>query len=332
MIPAPAARRGRRLAVAAIAAAVVAGCGVLGGQDDEAGRNDKAEKTTVKVGIIPRLIDIAGFERARVAGYFADEGLEVEPVSIKSATDAVPRLRTSDLDFAFGNWTSFILAQADGTIDLRMVADGLQAKEEMTGLVAMPDAGITSPRELSGKSVGVNALDGNAILTSKAVLEAHDVDPNSVRFEVIPTSKALHALRTKQIDVMSLQEPNLTVAKQKLGVVLVADRATGSVANFPISGYVTSTDFAEVHPKTVGAFQRAMAKGQADLADRQVVEETLLEYADIDENVARTVGVGVFPTSVDELRLQQVADLMVTYRLLDEKFDVGPMIFRAPGP
>jgi NitT/TauT family transport system substrate-binding protein len=333
MISSRAVRRTRRwaaVAIAAVAATAVAGCGLLGDSDDESGGNDKVEKATVKIGIIPKLIDIAGFERARNAGYFDAEGLKVELVTIKSATEAVPKLKTGELDFAFGNWTSFIAAQSEGTIKLRMVADGLQAKEGMTGLVAMPGSGIKSPKDMVGKSVGVNALVGNVTLTSQAVIEAADVDPASVEFKVVPTANAINALQTGQIDVMSLQEPNLTLAKQQLGVVVVADRATGPVADFPISGYVSTDDFVKKNPKTAAAFARAMTKGQGDMADRQTVEETLLDYADIEPNTAKAVGVGVFPTKVDQTRMQKVADLMLTYGQLTAKFDVAPMIYHAP--
>lgn len=333
MISSLAVRRVRRwatAAVAVVAVTAVGGCGLLGESDDESGGNDQVEKATVKVGVIPQLIDIAGFERARQAGYFKDEGLEVELVTIKSATEAVPKLKTGELDFAFGNWTSFIAAQAEGAVELKMVADGLQAKEGMTGLVAMPNSGIMSAKDLPGKSVGVNALVGNVTLTSQAVIEAADVDPAQVEFKVVPTASALNALETGQIDVMSLQEPNLTVAKQKLGVVVVADRATGPVADFPISGYVAPADLVEKSPKTVAAFSRAMAKGQGDMADRQTVEKTLLEYTEIEPNTAKAVGVGVFPTKVDQTRMQKVADLMLTYGQLGAKFDVKPMVYQAP--
>ncbi|MEU8635472.1 ABC transporter substrate-binding protein [Amycolatopsis sp. NPDC048633] len=316
--------------VTVVAVTALGGCGLLGGSDDDAGSNDKVEKATVKVGIIPQLLDIAGFERARSAGYFGAEGLQVELVTIKSATEAVPKLKTGELDFAFGNWSSFIAAQAEGAADIRTVADGLQAKPGMTALVAMPQSPITSPKDLPGKSVGVNALVGNVTLTSKAVIKADGADPAQVQFKVIPTANALNALQTGQIDVMSLQEPNLTMAKQKLGVKVVADRAIGPVADFSISGYVAPANFVKDNPKTTAAFARAMAKGQGDLADQQTVRKTLQDYAKLEPGVANAVGAGVFPTSVDQARLQKVADLMLTYGDLKQKFDVGPMIYQAP--
>jgi NitT/TauT family transport system substrate-binding protein len=319
--------------VSVLTVTALVGCSALGGSDAESDKdtgNAQVEKTKLKVGVIKGLIDIAGFQRALNAGYFKDEGLEVEPVAVKSATDVVPQLKAAQMDFGFGNWTTFISAQAKGALDLRMVADGLQSKEGMSALCALPDSGIKGPKDLVGKTIGINALKGNVELSVRAILEANDVDPNSVEFKVIPTANAINALQTKQIEVMSLQEPNLTTAKQNLGVTVVADRATGPVADFPIAGYVSSAKFVEENPKTVAAFQRAIVKGQGDVADRQVLEKTLLTYTEIDENIAKTVVAGVFPTSLDKTRIQRVADLMLTYKILDKKFDVGAMIYKAP--
>lgn len=321
----------RRLAAAVLTVAAVASCSALGESDSgDTGGNAQVERAKVKIGIINQLIDVAGFERAQRAGYFKAEGLEIEVVPIKSATDAVPQLATDQLQFAFGNWTTFVEAQFKKTVDLRVVSDGYQSKEGMSALVAMPDSGIKGPKDLQGKTIGINAQRGNVHLSVLAIMQANDVPVDPNQFTVIPTSGALEALQTKKVPVMSLQEPNLTTAKQKLGVVVVADRATGPVADFPIAGYVSSAGFTQGNPKTVAAFQRAMSKGQADVSDRQIMEETLLAYAGIDENIAKTVVAGVFPTSVDQVRLQRVADLMQTYSILPEKFDVGPMIYRAP--
>jgi NitT/TauT family transport system substrate-binding protein len=171
-------------------------------------------------------------------------------------------------------------------------------------------------------------------LSVRAILQANGVDTDTVEFKVVPISNAVNALQTHQIDVMSLNQPNLEMAKQALGVVAVADRATGPMHDFPIGGYATTATFTRENPKTVAAVQRAIAHGQSDVADRQVLEDTLLAYTDIDKNTAKavvaTVGPGAFPTSLDKINMQRVADLMDKYDILPGKFDVGPMIYPAP--
>ncbi|TDQ04564.1 ABC transporter substrate-binding protein [Labedaea rhizosphaerae] len=328
-------RRAGFVAVAALAITALAGCSALGGSDSgSSGGNGQVEKAKIKVAVIPGLIDIAGYKRAQAAGYFKAEGLDVEDVSIKTGADAPPLLINKSVDFAFGNWTSALGAQAKGTYSKVggevAVADALTATEGMTALVALPSSNIKSPKDLKGKKIGVNALKSNVTLTSDAVLAANGLQSSDVTYTKVPTADALNALTNHLVDVMSLQEPNLTQAKQKLGVVTVADRATGPVANFPVSGYVSTGDFVKANPKTVAAFQRAVAKGQADMTNRQTLEDTLLQYTPIDKSVAKLVVAGVFPTVVDKTRLQRLADLMLTYKIIDNKLDVSPMFVAAP--
>lgn len=328
-------RRARFVAVAALAVTALAGCSALGGSDSgSSGGNGQVEKAKIKVAVIPGLIDIAGYKRAQAAGYFKAEGLEVQDVSIKTGAQAPPMLVSKQIDFAFGNWTSAVGAQAQGTFSKAggeiAVADALTASEGMTALVVLKDSPIKSPKDLKGKTIGVNAQKSNVTLTSDAVLAANGVQSSDVTYQVVPTADALNALKNHLVDAMSLQEPNLTQAKQSLGVVTVADRATGPVANFPVSGYVTTGDFAKANPKTIAAFQRAMAKGQADMTNRQTLEDTLLQYTTIKPDVAKLVVAGIFPTSVDKTRLQRLADLMLTYKILTTKLDVSSMFL--PGP
>lgn len=328
-------RRARYVAVAALAITALAGCSALGGSDsDSSGGNGQVEKAKIQVAVIPGLIDIAGYKRAQAAGYFKAEGLDVQDVTIKTGADAVPLLINGKVDFAFGNWTSALGAQAKGTYSKAggqvAVADALTASEGMTALVSLPGSGIKTPKDLKGKKIGVNATKSNVTLTSDAVLAANDVQSSDVTYVKVPTAEALNALKSGLVDAMSLQEPNLTQAKQSLGVVTVADRATGPVANFPVSGYVATGNFVKANPKTVAAFQRAVAKGQADMTNRQTLEDTLLQYTPISKELAKLVVAGVFPTAVDKTRLQRLADLMLTYKILDTKLDVSPMFTAAP--
>jgi NitT/TauT family transport system substrate-binding protein len=81
----------------------------------------------------------------------------------------------------------------------------------------------------------------------------------------------------------------------------------------------------------VAAFQRAMAKGQADAADRPTVEPLLVEYAKVDKETAGLVHFGAFPTTLDQTRLQRVVQLMQRYGMLDKELDVKPMLIQPSG-
>lgn len=311
-----------------VAVAALAGCGALGGASSSpSGGNDKVEKAVLNVAD-NETIDTAGFHIALDKGYFRQEGLDVRIAVVSGSQEAIPRMINRSIDIGWGNWISFLMARQKNTLHFKAIGETYQTRPGMTALAAMPTSGIRSPKDLAGKKIGINSFGSHAELTSRAVLEASGVDPNSVHFVTVSLPNALHALQTDQVDAMSLQEPNLTQAKDKLGITVVADRAEGSVADFPNSGFAVTDDFAKQYPKTISAFQRALAKGQADAVNRQLLVDELTKYAKIDQQTASRVTAGVFPTSVDPARLQRCADLMTQYHMLPAHLDIQQLLYR----
>ncbi|MEJ2853974.1 MULTISPECIES: ABC transporter substrate-binding protein [unclassified Saccharothrix] len=311
--------------------AVVSGCGLLGGSEEKPAdaAPGKVEKTKIKLGLLP-ILDVASVHVAMKRGYFAEEGLEVEPVTIQGGAAAIPGLISGDLDITFGNWVSFFTAQskdaAKAVDGLKLINDGYQAKPEMFLILTGPDSAIKSPKDLAGKTIAINTFKNIAELTAKATLEANDVDPKSVTFKEFAFPDMQAALQNKTVDAAFMVEPFISKAQRSIGAITVLDAASGPTDNIPVAGYGTTGKFAKENPNTVAAFQRAMAKGQRDAADRPTVEPLLVEYAKVDKETASLVHFGEFPTTLDATRLQRVATLMKTYGLLENDFDVKPML------
>ena len=76
----------------------------------------------------------------------------------------------------------------------------------------------------------------------------------------------------------------------------------------------------------MAAFQRAIAKAQELLADRQVLAQTLPTYTQINATTAATLHVGVYPTSINATRLQRVADVMQEYGYSKQPIDVKSLL------
>ncbi|MCE6994601.1 ABC transporter substrate-binding protein [Saccharothrix sp. S26] len=318
--------------------AVVSGCGLLGGSEekptDAAAAPGKVEKAKITLGLLP-ILDVASVHVAIKKDYFKAEGLEVEVKYLQGGALAIPGLINGEIDIAFGNWVSFFTAEskeaaksADG---LKLVSDGYQAKPEMFLILGKADSPIKSPKDLEGKTIAINTFKNIAELTAKATLEANDVDPAKVTFKEYPFPDMEAAVQSGAVDAAFMVEPFISRAQRNSGQITVLDAASGPTADIPIAGYAASGKFVKENPNTVAAFQRAMAKGQRDAADRPTVEPLLVEYAKVDKETASLVHFGEFPTTLDATRLQRVAQLMRTYGLLEKDFDVKPMLVTASG-
>jgi NitT/TauT family transport system substrate-binding protein len=136
------------------------------------------------------------------------------------------------------------------------------------------------------------------------------------------------ALKNGDIDAGFLTEPFITQAQRTAGAALVADTGTGSTVDFPTAGYGALGSFVSSAPKTVAAFQRAMAAATRDAADRKKIEPLMVKYAKIDADTAARTGLLTLKSTLDARQLQRVPDLLLKTGVLAKPVDVSAMVVR----
>ena len=334
------ARRGSVRAVGLLATLLVAlltaGCGLFGGSDEPAADSNTSakagplEKTTLKVGVMVG-IDCAGAQLALLNDTFKEEGLTIVPEVVQSGAVAIPKLAGGGLDITFGNWVSFIKAQGKAG-DFRFISESyLSTPNSNFAVIAGKDSGIDSPKDLVGKTVAVNAKQNINELLLRAVLNANDVDFNSINLVEMPFPNMAAALANGTINAAATIDPFVTIAQKTIGAHIVFDlTGAGPTENFPLSGFAVTAKFAKENPNTVKAFQRAVLKGQQLAGERSNIEKALPKFAKMDADTAALVRIGQFPTTIDPKRLQRVADLLVSYEMIPKKVDIGPLIIAGP--
>lgn len=321
----------RRVALAAIAATVLAvplaSCG-SGGASATGASGDGLSKSEITVGMLP-IIDAAPLYIAKQKGFFQQEGLTLHISKNKSSSTAASKVGSGQLDFAFASWTAAFEAAAKG-LETRVVAEGYVWHEGTLPLLALPDSEVKEPADLAGKKIAVLSPNDIQALLIQSRLESFGIDPDKVHYVPVPFPQMGSALKSGEVDVVAPVEPFITKMQQKLGAEVVMNTVTGSTANFPASGYVTSKKFHEKHPKTVAAFQRALQHGQRVAHKRAAVEKILPTYTKINPETAAILKLGSYPTSTDATRLQRVADLMHQIGSLKKSLDVEKLIIPAP--
>src|SRR5262245_17831343 len=114
----------RGMAALTLAALTLTGCGALGGETSSP--QGSGQLTELTVAVLPTM-DVAPLYLAMDAGYFKQEGLEVEPVTAASGADCVAKLASGEVQVAFSSWTPFFVARAKNVADIRLVADATTA-------------------------------------------------------------------------------------------------------------------------------------------------------------------------------------------------------------
>jgi NitT/TauT family transport system substrate-binding protein len=348
-----------RMFASTLVLSVVAGCGLLGGaSSSEPATSGPLELASIKVSVL-KAIDTAPLWRAIDAGYFADEGLTVEPVPAASGPDAVSAVLSDTVKIGFTSYPAAFSAQAkfssrgkdnqrkndrgNDKTELKLVADGYAAARDTFLVIAAPGSGIQAmtPRDLIGKTVAVSATGTISDLATSSALEVNGVRAGSVKWAPTPFPSMTDVLERGDVDAAVMVEPWITEARMRFGnsAALVMDCAAGPTDEIPLAGWMATATFADQNPKTVAAFQRGLARAVKELStSRTVLDRVLVDNLDIDPDVAALLTPGTFSASLDPTRLGRVLDLMHRYpgisKLPDSfsRSDLDAMIVPTAGP
>jgi NitT/TauT family transport system substrate-binding protein len=317
----------RRIAVFGAAAAVLVGtlAGCTGSAASGAPGAIGTGLTHVNVGVLP-IIDDAPVYVALQHGLFDAHGLDVTPVTLNSGAQATQELLSGQLQFAFSNYVSTILAASQGA-QLRVVADGAQALPNTNDLMVARNSPIRNVAQLRGKTIAVNATGNVGTMMTDATLQASGVPVNSVRYKVVPFPAMAAALAAHTVDAAWMAEPFITESGEQTGAEELADTASGPMANFPIAGYATLRSYARANPTVIAEFTAALVQAQAMSANRSVVEQAIATYIDgMTPALVAAVQLDKYPAALSRARLQRVAELMLSAGLLVRPFNTGQLL------
>jgi NitT/TauT family transport system substrate-binding protein len=303
-----------------LAASALTACG---GSDKKS--SGGLEKTNLTVATLPTP-DAATLYLAIQKGYFKAEGLNVKPSILGNGADIVNRVVSGNADFADSGYIPIILAASNG-VKLRVVVDAYQGRSKLYPIMTLPSSGIHDAKGLAGKKIGIINTKGFPALLTQSALQSAGLKVSDVKYVEVQLPAMAGALKNHSIDAAFMSDPWVSQLEQQLGARQVVDTMSGPTADLAVGGYIASQRFAQKNPKTVAAFQRAMAKAQADAQDRNQISQVLPTFIKgLSPQTAQTINLGSYPVSLNKTRLQRVADLMTQYGQLKQHYDVQPLL------
>ena len=194
-------------------------------------------------------------------GYFADENIELEQVTVDAA----------HVGEAIGADQVDVGMELLGKM-LQPIENGLPIKFTTgvhTGcqkLFVPGDSDIKTVADLKGKNIGVPGLADAATVISKRSLSAAGIgvtDQNmEVEFSVYSRNDLAQALQNGAVDAIALGDPAASIAEEQYGLTALIDTATDPTYKdeYCCNAFVTSK-LAEENPEAAAAFTRAVQKG-----------------------------------------------------------------------
>lgn len=299
--------------------------------------------TPITVGVTPG-VDNAPLRVAVKEGLFAAHGLNVTIKTYDSLRPEIRALTRGQVDIAAGDYADFFYEQANGLASLHLIADGYDATPNIMEVLTLPGSSITTPRELTGKTVAtpepqvIPPANGSAsytnddapynieTLATETVLQSDGVSPTSVTWKPTPAQDMIGELRSGQVSAILVTEPYILKAESQLGAVELLDSCSGATASLPLSGYFSLASYNRGHASDVAAFQAALSTAQANSAMRAPVQAVLPSFAGISAQDAALITLGSYPTFLSVGQVQRVAELMFNSGMISNPLNVSSIV------
>jgi NitT/TauT family transport system substrate-binding protein len=283
------------------------------------------QKTSrVSIGLAP-FVDSAPVYVGVKQGFFKQEGLDVKPVVQPSGAVLLPAVVKGTLQFGLGNPVSVLLASAHGLPVKVLDDDGVSApalKDSWSPLMVPKGSSIASPRDLAGKTVGINAVSSLAEIVAREALAKRGVDAGSVKFVEVPVPDMIAAMESHRVDAVFLGEPFSTIGRLS-GHKVLMDPFTEVAPKMPISILFSTARYSKESSDVVQRFVRAFDKSLAYCASHpEAVRGAIPQFTQTPAKIAARMNLPTFQPGLDVGKLDLIANLMVKYKLLDHKPDV----------
>lgn len=254
------------------------------------------DDVTLRMGLIP-VLDVLPFYVAQEAGYFEEEGVNIELIPVSSALERDQLLLAGEIDGMLNDLVSTGIFNADET-RIVVVAQARRAYEDSPQLriLAAPDSGITTPEDLAGVEIGISENSMIHYITQR-ILEADGLSADDLTYRSEPNIPVRYQLLMEgQFQAVTLPDPMAQAAIDG-GAILVADDSVLVDEDFSQSVLSFRAEIVEDHPEAVEAFLRAWMHAAEDInADPEAYRDLWIENTNVPENVRDTYVLPPFPT------------------------------------
>lgn len=238
-----------------------------------------AEPRKVRMSQAVDSVAYVAVDYARVAGFYAAEGVEVEQIISRGGGPDVAALVSGDVEFNTAAPTYQLNTIRHGR-DVILIHNYIKSMNQSLVLSAdaVKRAGVAAGapiadrlKALKGMTLGITQPGAMTDQHIRFLLRKGGVDVKDVKLVAIGGAQALvTALETKQIDGFAISlGPDRTAVSR--GAVMWVDNLRGDVAGlspFPMVNLYTTKRFSDSNPQIVRKVVRATQRAVKDMADK----------------------------------------------------------------
>ena len=220
-----------------------------------------AEPVRLSLNFLPYGLHV-GFFAAREQGWYREAGMEVEVVKAEGSSEAVRRMGTGAVEFAFADLGSVILGRSRG---LKVKALAIVLDKDPSVLISLKSSGIKAPKDLEGKSIGAMAASAPRE-TFVPLAVANNLDSKKVTWVDMPSNAYVASLMSKRVHAIATYMttfPSYEIQAKRIGEEATAlFYADHGVDTYGV-GLLTSEQMVKEKPELVRRFVQPSMRGYA---------------------------------------------------------------------
>jgi NitT/TauT family transport system substrate-binding protein len=292
------------------------------------------EKPNITIGVLPSA-DSVTVQIAEDKGFFKQQGLNVTVQTETTTNAGTTGLLSHTMDFTTENYVGmFAQEQAVKGLNLKIVADNSQTSPGLYVMLVAKDSPFKTLADLKGKKVGFPAKGFNfGSMAADILMSPYHMSTADFTTVQVPFASAMQALATHQVDAIFTTEPFITTSEAAAGDRVLVDMLSGPLAGFPTACWGTTASYVQQYPKTVAAFQRAMAEAtQVASTNTSYVRSELPKFIKtMKPGIANVITLPTYNTTLTLARMQRVASVIERLKHLPANFPVNSMFYPPAG-
>jgi NitT/TauT family transport system substrate-binding protein len=266
---------------------------------------------------------------AQDLGLFARAGLNVQIQQFPGGAAILAGIVAGALDIGAGNPLPLANAREHG-FDVVFVAPGTIYDSTLTpvdGMIVAPNSSLHTPKDLEGKTVGVNSLHSLDQIATQAWVDRNGGDAKAVKFVEVPNNVMVDAVADGRVDAAVVGDPGYTTGVTSGRVRRLGDPYTAIAKRFMLTAWFATRAWAAAHPEVVGNFAAATAAASTWAVKNPVAAADVLhKYMRLGSSRANER----HARALDPDLLQPLIDVAARYGALPRTIDARELIFTSP--
>jgi NitT/TauT family transport system substrate-binding protein len=272
--------------------------------------------------------DVTPLLYAQHAGLFQKAGLDVQLTPMNSGSAVTAAVLSGSLDMGKSSLLPLISARFR-KLPVSAVSPGelWLANDPISALVANKNSGLTTAKDLSGKTIAVQALRDLSEVALRGWIDENGGNSNSIRVVEVPQSAILTALKEGRVDAANMSNPGLATVLAS-NTVEVVGRPDDTIAKrFLLTAWFAADAYVAANPSVVKRFADVMgASAHYTNAHHAETVPLTAPFWGIDPAVLSHMPRATIGERLDPREIQPVIDIAAKYNIIARAFDAKELI------